>query len=201
MVWCNQSLVSSKRYCKYSVPEGPEKRHYVTYVSKDRNGMFKVHTKQGIVEFIPHESELHYLDLKDNEEAGVALVTTIRENFEGYTKKQVEGAINACHLQAMLGHPSRKDFKGIVHVNLIVNCPMTTENISHTHQLCGENLARFRGKQCAKNRASGNGICPGMRDVIQANKYVTLTADVMYVNNLPFVITEKNRIDYCQVHA
>ena len=78
---------------------------------------------------------------------------------------------------------------------------MTTENISHTHQLCGENLAGFRGKQCAKNRASGNGICPGMRDVIQANKYVTLTADVMYVNNLPFVITEKNRIDYGQVHA
>ena len=27
------------------------------------------------------------------------------------------------------------------------------------------------------------------RDVIQTNKYVTLTADVMFVNNLPFVIT------------
>ena len=27
------------------------------------------------------------------------------------------------------------------------------------------------------------------RDVIQTNKYVTLTADVKYVNNLPFVIT------------
>ena len=50
------------------------------------------------------------MDLEDNEEAGVALVTTIRENFERFTKKQVEGAIKACHLQAMLGHP-RKTLK------------------------------------------------------------------------------------------
>ena len=28
-----------------------------------------------------------------------------------------------------------------------------------------------------------------LRDLIQTNKYVTLTADIMYVNNLPFVIT------------
>ena len=56
-----------------------------------------MHTSQGIIEFIPHESGRHYLDLKDKEEEGTILVTTIRENFEGYTKKQVEGAIKACH--------------------------------------------------------------------------------------------------------
>ena len=42
-------------------------RHHVTYDSKDRNGVFKVYTTQGVVEFIPHESRLHYLDLKEIE--------------------------------------------------------------------------------------------------------------------------------------
>ena len=57
----------------------------------------------------------------------------VRENFEGYTKKQVEGAMEACCLQALLGHPSRKDFEGMVHANLIAHRPVTPENISHVH--------------------------------------------------------------------
>ena len=83
-------------------------RRHVTYDSKDRDGVFKVHTNQGVVEFMPHENGLHYLDLKKNEKAGIVLIAMVRENFKGYTKKQVKGAIEA-HVQAMLGHPSRKD--------------------------------------------------------------------------------------------
>ena len=77
-------------------------RHYVTYDSNDQGGVFQVPTDQGVVEFMPHKSGLHYLDLKKNEEAGIAFVTTVRDNFEGYSKKQVKGAIEAHHLQGML---------------------------------------------------------------------------------------------------
>ena len=87
-----------------------KKRHHVIYNSKDRDGVFKVHTTQEVVKFIPHERGLHYLDLKDSKEGDIALVTRIRENFEGFMKKQVKWAIKACHFQAMLGHPLRKDF-------------------------------------------------------------------------------------------
>ena len=127
-----------------------KKRHYVIYDSKDGDGVFKVHTSQGVVEFIPHESGLHYLDLKDIEEDGVVLVTFIRENFEGFMKKQVEEAIKAHHFQVMLDHPSRKDFESMVCANLIADCPVTPEHISHTHQLLGENLAGLRGKSVQK---------------------------------------------------
>ena len=74
------------------------------------------------------------------------MVTTIRENFEGYMKKQVEGAIKAHCFQAVLGHPSRKHFKNMLHANLITNCPVTPENISDAHQLFGEDLAGLRCK-------------------------------------------------------
>ena len=67
----------------------------MTFDSKDQNGVFKVHTTQGVVEFMPHESRLHYLDLKEKEEATVALVTMIQDNFKEYTTKHVEGAIKA----------------------------------------------------------------------------------------------------------
>ena len=67
----------------------------MTYDSEDRNGIFKVCTTQGVVEFVPHKSGMHYLDLNEKQEAGVVLVAMIRDNFKGYTKKQVEGAIKA----------------------------------------------------------------------------------------------------------
>ena len=83
------------------------------------------------------KSRLHYHDLKENEEAGIALVTMVWENFKAYTKKQVEGAIEAHHPQAMLGHPSRKDFKGMVCANLIANCPVTQKKPEQVgNELC-----------------------------------------------------------------
>ena len=44
----------------------------------------------------------------------------------------------------------------MVHANLIVNCPVTPENISYAHQLYDENFAGLGGKKSEKNRASGN---------------------------------------------
>ena len=108
-----------------------KKRHHVTYNSCDRDGAFRVQTDKDKVEFVPHESELHYLDLKSHKDVIMALVTAIREKFEGYTKRQVIGFNKECCLQAMLGHKSRKDFESMVHANLIANCPVTPENITH----------------------------------------------------------------------
>ena len=68
----------------------------------------------------------------------MALVATVRDNFEGYTTNQVEGAIKMHHFQATLGHSSMKNFKGMIHANLIVNSPMTTENSSHAYELFGK---------------------------------------------------------------
>ena len=62
---------------------------------KDMDGVFKMQTKDGLVEFVPHESGLHYLNLKDQHKSGVTLVTMIRNNFEWYTKHEVEGAVKA----------------------------------------------------------------------------------------------------------
>ena len=56
-----------------------KERHHVTSNSKDRDGKFKMHTSQGIIKFIPHESSLHYLDLKDKEEEGTILVKPLEK--------------------------------------------------------------------------------------------------------------------------
>ena len=64
----------------------------------------------------------------------------------------MEGAINACCFQAMLGHPSRKNFKNMVDANLIASCPVTPENISQAHHHFGKNFAGLRKKAAQKSQ-------------------------------------------------
>ena len=93
------------------------------------------------------------------------------------------------HLQAMLGHPSRKYFEGMVHANLIANHPRTPQKISLSHQLFGENLAGLRGNTVQnKTKQMRIDFVQIPRDLIKLNKYMMLTVDIMFVNILAFVI-------------
>ena len=94
---------------------------------------------------MPHESSLHYLDLDEQEEVSITLVMTVWNNFEG-SNRQIQGAIKARRLQGMLGNPLRWNFEGMVHANLIVNYPVTLENISPAYELFGSNLTELQGK-------------------------------------------------------
>ena len=48
---------------------------------KFSEGIFKVHTNQGTIEFVPHESGIHDLDLNGHEDVAIVLFATIRQNF------------------------------------------------------------------------------------------------------------------------
>jgi hypothetical protein len=79
----------------------------VTYDSKDRGGVFKVFTQVGVVEFKPTSRGLHVLNLKENPDAAFILVNdadlaygkssvpTVRQNYEGFTKRQIKQATTA----------------------------------------------------------------------------------------------------------
>jgi hypothetical protein len=71
-------------------------KHRVTYDSWDCDGVFKVHTKDGIVEFKPSEKGLHYHDTsKDGSNFECMLVNNVRDNFEGHIlDDEVDATIN-----------------------------------------------------------------------------------------------------------
>ena len=79
----------------------------VTYDSTDRGGVFKVYTKQGVIEFKPTTNGLHSLNLKTNPEAAFLLVNdvdlkfpkpdehqvhvaTVHDNYDNFSRKQMK---------------------------------------------------------------------------------------------------------------
>ena len=167
-------------------------RHLVTYNSRDRGGVFIVHTPDGVLEFAPTPAGLHVLDLTKVPHTDVAamLVNTVADNYEGYTKREVVKAHEARRFQRMVGCPSDRDFQGMVREKLIANCPVTVNDVHNANQIFGPDLANLRGKTVRrKPEHVGTDYVDIPRDFMDRHRNVTLTADVVFVNGLPFLIT------------
>ena len=133
-------------------------------------GYYVVHTPKGEVRFYKDKQGLPYLDLEESSKAAVmllqqgqdprtdttgkepeheeavALVQTVRGNYEGYTKRKVLKAKEARRAQAVMGNPSKKDYKTMVSNNLIPECPITPTDISNARVIFGPDLPSVRGK-------------------------------------------------------
>ncbi len=68
------------------------------------------------------------------------LVETVQANYEGYMKKDVMKVKEARWAQAIMGNPSKKDYKGVVSNHLISNCPVTHTNITNPWAMFGPDL-------------------------------------------------------------
>ena len=96
----------------------------------------------------------------------------------------------------MMGCPSDRDFTGMVRERLLANCPVATSDVQNANQIFGPDLAGLRGKTVRRKPehvATDYVAIP--RDFLARHHYVTLTGDVMFVNGLPFFITQSRGIN------
>ena len=61
-------------------------------------------------------------------------------------KKQVQQATLACWIMGMIGAPTEWEYQGLVHVNLLQDCPITNSDIVNAHKIFGPDRANIRGK-------------------------------------------------------
>jgi hypothetical protein len=186
-------------------------KHRVTYDSWDWNGVFKVLTKDGEVD--------HYVDVSvegdviqhmlvtadiseeeyDKEAESVTkecmMVTTVWGNLEGDTRHKIEKAKEARRLQGMIGNPTKKELAGMAHEKLIANCPVTVQDVHNANRIFGPDLANLRGKTTrTKLEHVRVDYVEIPRDLVDMHKYVTLVADAMFFNGLPFLVTSSRGI-------
>jgi hypothetical protein len=196
-----------------------EQLYRITYDSWE--GYYAVHTPRGTVRFYKDEQGLPYIDLEKSSKEGAvllmqrgekqqtkpeesgqpkegtALVQTVRGNYEGYTKREVMRAKEARRGQAMIGNPSEKDYKGLVSSNMITNCPLTTHNVTNARTIFGPDLASVRGKTVRRTPAPVVAEYVAVpRALVEANKVVTLAADVFFVDGTAFLLTVSRRIKF-----
>ncbi len=132
-VWLNEGGVATINPLKQLKKICP-----VRYDSTRNGGAFVCRTKDGDVVLKNNGKGMPYLDLREFEaeavlsfapETALSLVQTVQGNMEGFTKRKVEEAQKACEAQVMLGHPTDRDFLGMVRGGMISNCPVTANAV------------------------------------------------------------------------
>ena len=130
-----------------------------------------------------------YLDICDNHEA-LVLIQTVRYNFGKFTEHQADRAIASRDMQARMAHPNDETFKHMVSGKSLDNCSIVASDVTDARTMFGPNRPGLRGETV---RQRPERVVPEYlgipRDFYRLHHFVTLKADVMFVNGLAFFTT------------
>jgi hypothetical protein len=137
--------------------------------------------------FKESKSRIYYHDTANR---AIAVVNTVKDNREGTTDRDYERDRQAQRAPGLIGHPSTKDFNNMVCSNMIKNCPVASNDVNNANKMFGQDFATLKGE-----RASRNPPLVMMdyihipKEIVDLNRNVTLTIDIMFMNGLPFMVS------------
>ncbi len=169
-----------------------KKKHRITYDS-DKEDAFSVYMNDGVVKFECSPDGLYqfkvskqYRDtlIKDQEQEGTSnLISTVAENRAGYTQRQYERAKEARRLYHIVGTPTVENFKSLLRMNVIKNCPVTTEDVNIAEKIFGKDISSLKGKSTRrKPKPVRADLIEIPKELIEKHHEVELCMDTMYVN-------------------
>ena len=183
-------------------------KYRVTFDSKNGN-KFVVHKDDGTTRIFSQSKQgLYYYAVGDNIKKTdtktkytkiETAFNTVEENKKNYSKRDVSRATLARKLQRAIGRPSLQKYIDIVERNLLPNCPVTRQDIITAENIFGPDLGILKGKTVRKKteqvRIKHTGSVP------EIYRKVILAIDIMYINDIPFLITISRNIQFGSAQA
>eukprot|EP00957_Ditylum_brightwellii_P096621 7358931-Ditylum_brightwellii.AAC.1 len=127
-------------------------------------------------------------------------INTVAENKQWFTCRQYQQAVQARKLYAMVGSPSPADFKNMVKLNLIKNCPITAEGIKNADIIFGKYLGSIKGKTTRKTpKPVVHDYIHVPPELLELHHDVILSMDIMFVNKLLFLTSVTKNIKFTTV--
>jgi len=126
------------------------------------------------------------------------MVSTVYDRKQGYSSRDVVRADFAKKVQEIIGRPSTNDFLSIISNNLLPNCKVTVQDIKMAEDIYGPNLGSLKGKMTRDTPSHVQIQQPDPIPITIMDRYheVTLCIDIMYINNIPFLISISRHIKF-----
>ena len=163
-------------------------KHQITFDSSMENA-FLVHQPDKIIKFECTPEGLYMYRVDKNyktslkEKGSSHLVTTLSENRKGYTGQQYDRAKTARKLYHIIGMPTVENFKALLCMNAIHNCPVMVEDVKIAERIFGPDMSSLKGKLTRRKPK------PVRKDLIEIPAEITekhhdieLCKDTMFVN-------------------
>eukprot|EP00957_Ditylum_brightwellii_P184480 14051030-Ditylum_brightwellii.AAC.1 len=157
-----------------------------------------VHKPGYDVDFIESPNGLYYHDMSDMLMS--FHISTVKGNRQIVTRREYEQTVKARKLYAMVGQPSISDFTGMIKMNLLLGSPVTTQDVKNAKFLFGKDIKALKGKTTRKTpEPVTNNYINVPQELIDLHQDVTIAADIMYVNKVPFLTSVSRKIKFTTV--
>ena len=110
------------------------------------------------------------------------LVNTVAQNEATYTKREVERAKAASELTRMLAYPSMKDTSAALADGVLIDCPVTIQDVQRAIAIYGVPVPSIKGKTTHTTTLPDKIITverPG-------GNSVHIDADIFFIESIPF---------------
>ena len=176
------------------------------------NGSLSYHSKRDKGSFIAHlggdkivtfrrcpVTNFPFIDLDEQDDQAVMLLQSVSKNMEGFTKKEVQRAMQAYDAQAAMGYVSEEDLRNEVS-GILRSSNISRDDIANAKHLFGPNHHIKRGKERRmKPIRVEPDYCSVPASIMERHKNLTLVGDVMFVCGLPFLITLSRGVRFATV--
>ncbi|KAG7361119.1 hypothetical protein IV203_036219 [Nitzschia inconspicua] len=159
--------------------------------SADHNGL-RLHKPDGTTfDFIPSDTGLYHIN---SNMFGTApkmwsLITTVKEQAAGHTKRQLDEAQQARRMQNIIMHPSDQQLSDVA-IHHLRGCPVTKRLIQIASDVFGPNLGSLKGKTVHRpSKHVQPHTDPVPPSILERHRDVILATDIMFVNKIPFLLT------------
>ena len=178
-----------------------KQQYRITYDSDNENAFIVKEHDNDQIKYIFHESYdgLYYHDTASTQQI---YITTVAENKQKYSQSDVKKADGVRALQKVIGHPTAKQLSHLLDHHLIPNTPYTSQDVRRADQIYGTDLGNLKGKTTRRNPPAVGQVtqqCPNT--IIEQYGNIMLSADIMHVNGIPFLVTRSRHIHFGTVDA
>eukprot|EP00957_Ditylum_brightwellii_P162121 12343332-Ditylum_brightwellii.AAC.1 len=127
-------------------------------------------------------------------------IQTVEENKVLCTHREVKSTEQARQLMAMTGRPLMQNLINLISSNLVKNCPVTTQDIRTADKIFGKDVGLLKGKTTRSKPESVSTHCIDKpKELRQLHNKVTVAADLMYINAIPFMVSIARKIKFITI--
>ena len=173
-----------------------KEKYVVKYDSESDNQFIVIKSPDTTFHFKESPSGLYYMDA--TLPSATLLVNTVTDNKSNYTNDDYRRAKAARELQVKIGRPSTKDYIRIITNHQIPNCPVEPRDIRIAENIFGPDIGALKGKTVRRppSKVNRTPLIPIPSEILSTYGRVTLCADIMYVNNIPFMVTISRNLKF-----
>ena len=126
---------------------------------------------------------------------------TVAENMLLFTKREIKGAEVAKALYTTLDRPSITEFKWIIRSHQIKDSPVTVRDVDVAISIWGKNISKLKGTTTrSKSVPVTRDYVKVPKELLKLHREVFLTADIFFVNKIPFLLTLSRKICFTAVN-